>query len=84
MNDLKERGLIEWLRYFDDIFVLIRTVTDLYSILKFQNKIHPSQFTFELKQYDSISGCSGKIRTREIYNNDLQKENLYWDFIEFE
>ena len=65
MNDLKERGVIEWLRYVDDTFVLIRSVTDLNNILEFLNKIQPSiKFTSEFdsdvrkKQYNSISRCS--------------------------
>ena len=36
------------------------------------------------KQYNSFSRCSSSKRAREIYNDDLQKENLYWNFIELE
>ena len=66
MNELKKRGVIEWKRYFDDTFVLKRSVTDLNSILEFLNKTHLSlKFTFKLEKNNTIPFLNVQVKKEQ-------------------
>ena len=56
MAKLKELGVVEWLRYVDDTFVLINSKEKLEEIHRFLNNLHKSiKFTYETEKRNSIA-----------------------------
>ena len=79
MAKLKDLGVVEWLRYVDDTFVLIKSKENLEAIYSFLNSMHPSiKFTYETEKRNNIAFLDVLVsRDREKFSTSIFRKKTF-------